>query len=222
MGGADQEEECGSPVAVNRGDGGGEREVSDSGDGSGGNGGSNNNVDSAYQHRYDLQQVSRWIEQILPFYLLLLIVFIRQHLQGTKVGQITVLPCAYQLRVPALQAFYFMSSTPGEFHRFSFGYSDKPQPKYGFDYTLDGKLPITKISFLFALGSVIDELRVDKVSLVVQGSFAPIVVKYASNHQEKLNDLILLNPPVSIHPTFSIEHPDQSSWLRPWCHPDDG
>ena len=84
MGGADQEEERGSPVAVNRGDGGGEREVSDSGDGSGGNGGSNNNVDSAYQQRYDLQQVSRWIEQILPFSLLLLIVFIRQHLQGTK------------------------------------------------------------------------------------------------------------------------------------------
>ncbi|KAL4582634.1 hypothetical protein LXL04_007191 [Taraxacum kok-saghyz] len=149
MGGADQEEERGSPVAVNRGDGGGEREVSDSGDGSGGNGGNNNNVDSAYQQRYDLQQVSRWIEQILPFSLLLLIVFIRQHLQG-------------------------------------FGYSDKPQPKYGFDYTLD------------ALGSFIDELGVDK------GYFAPIVVKYASNHQEKLNDLILLNPPVSIHPTFSI------------------
>ncbi|XP_023743956.1 uncharacterized protein LOC111892117 [Lactuca sativa] len=82
MGGADQEEERGEPVAVNREDGGGEREVADSGDGSGGNGGSNNNVDSAYQQRYDLQQVSRWIEQILPFSLLLLIVFIRQHLQG--------------------------------------------------------------------------------------------------------------------------------------------
>lgn len=37
--------------------------------------------DSAHQ-RYELQQVGRWIEQILPFSLLLLIVFIRQHLQG--------------------------------------------------------------------------------------------------------------------------------------------
>ncbi|XP_031383525.1 E3 ubiquitin-protein ligase RNFT1-like [Punica granatum] len=37
--------------------------------------------DSAYQ-RYELQQVGRWIEQILPFSLLLLVVFIRQHLQG--------------------------------------------------------------------------------------------------------------------------------------------
>ncbi|XP_024965545.1 epoxide hydrolase 1 isoform X1 [Cynara cardunculus var. scolymus] len=70
-----------------------------------------------------------------------------------------------------------------------FGYSDKPQPKYGFDYTLD--------EFVSALESVIDELGVNKVSLVVQGYFAPIVVKYANNHQEKLNDLILLNPPLT-------------------------
>ncbi|KAK4358236.1 hypothetical protein RND71_023846 [Anisodus tanguticus] len=37
--------------------------------------------DSSYQ-RYDIQQVARWIEQFLPFTLLLLVVFIRQHLQG--------------------------------------------------------------------------------------------------------------------------------------------
>ncbi|XP_077222320.1 uncharacterized protein LOC143856124 isoform X2 [Tasmannia lanceolata] len=40
-----------------------------------------NFMDSSYQ-RYDIQQVARWIEQILPFSLLLLVVFIRQHLQG--------------------------------------------------------------------------------------------------------------------------------------------
>ncbi|KAK9124804.1 hypothetical protein Sjap_014406 [Stephania japonica] len=40
-----------------------------------------NNRDSSYQ-RYDIQQVARWIEQVLPFSLLLLVVFIRQHLQG--------------------------------------------------------------------------------------------------------------------------------------------
>ncbi|XP_074311951.1 uncharacterized protein LOC141647596 [Silene latifolia] len=39
------------------------------------------NRDSAYQ-RYDIQQAARWIEQVLPFSLLLLVVFIRQHLQG--------------------------------------------------------------------------------------------------------------------------------------------
>ncbi|XP_062154786.1 uncharacterized protein LOC133862891 isoform X2 [Alnus glutinosa] len=37
--------------------------------------------DSSHQ-RYDIQQVARWVEQILPFSLLLLVVFIRQHLQG--------------------------------------------------------------------------------------------------------------------------------------------
>lgn len=42
----------------------------------------NANRDSSYQ-RFDIQQVARWIEQILPFSLLLLFVFIRQHLQGT-------------------------------------------------------------------------------------------------------------------------------------------
>ncbi|CAI0408206.1 unnamed protein product [Linum tenue] len=40
-----------------------------------------NGRDSSYQ-RYDIQQAARWIEQILPFSLLLLVVFIRQHLQG--------------------------------------------------------------------------------------------------------------------------------------------
>lgn len=44
-------------------------------------GGSSNSRDSTYQ-RYNLQQVGKWIEQILPFTLLLLVVFIRQHLQG--------------------------------------------------------------------------------------------------------------------------------------------
>ncbi|XP_072983481.1 uncharacterized protein [Typha latifolia] len=43
-----------------------------------------NSRDNSYQ-RYDIQQVARWIEQILPFSLLLLVVFIRQHLQGVFV-----------------------------------------------------------------------------------------------------------------------------------------
>ncbi|KAL3521339.1 hypothetical protein ACH5RR_019488 [Cinchona calisaya] len=41
----------------------------------------NGRGESSYQ-RYDIQQFARWIEQILPFSLLLLVVFIRQHLQG--------------------------------------------------------------------------------------------------------------------------------------------
>lgn len=46
-----------------------------------GNGAGVNSRDSSYQ-RYDIQQAARWIEQVLPFSLLLLVVFIRQHLQG--------------------------------------------------------------------------------------------------------------------------------------------
>ncbi|PPR85404.1 hypothetical protein GOBAR_AA35295 [Gossypium barbadense] len=53
----------------------------EAGDGGGGGSGVNNSRDSSYQ-RYDIQQAARWIEQVLPFSLLLLVVFIRQHLQG--------------------------------------------------------------------------------------------------------------------------------------------
>ncbi|KAJ0111645.1 hypothetical protein Patl1_03141 [Pistacia atlantica] len=77
-----------------------------------------------------------------------------------------------------------------------FGFSDKPQPRYGFDYTLD--------EYVASLESVINEIGSDKVSIVVQacfpsliGYFSPVVVKYASNHQEKLKDLVLLNPPLT-------------------------
>ncbi|KAL4572316.1 hypothetical protein LXL04_019088 [Taraxacum kok-saghyz] len=37
---------------------------------------------SSNNNRYDIQNVAQWIEQILPFSLLLLVVLIRQHLQG--------------------------------------------------------------------------------------------------------------------------------------------
>ncbi|KAF2306600.1 hypothetical protein GH714_019717 [Hevea brasiliensis] len=52
-----------------------------SGDGEAADGTGANGRDSSYQ-RYDIQQAARWIEQVLPFSLLLLVVFIRQHLQG--------------------------------------------------------------------------------------------------------------------------------------------
>lgn len=57
----------------------------DNGDVRSSSGGNNNRDTSPYQ-RYDIQQVARWIEQILPFSLLLLVVFIRQHLQGDSFG----------------------------------------------------------------------------------------------------------------------------------------
>ncbi|KAM1382965.1 hypothetical protein ACFX2F_035365 [Malus domestica] len=69
-----------------------------------------------------------------------------------------------------------------------FGFSDKPQPKYGFDYTTN--------EFVASLESFINEVSIDKVTLVVQRYFAPVVVKYASSHQEKIDNIILLNAPV--------------------------
>ncbi|KAM7527514.1 hypothetical protein LguiB_030924 [Lonicera macranthoides] len=50
--------------------------------------------------------------------------------------------------------------------------------------------------YVSSLESLIDNLATNKVSLVAQGYFAPVVVKYASTHQEKINELILVNPPV--------------------------
>ncbi|KAF7825901.1 putative hydrolase isoform X1 [Senna tora] len=67
-----------------------------------------------------------------------------------------------------------------------FGFSDKPQPGYGFDYTLD--------EYVSSLNSLINELAGSEVSL---GYFSPVVVKYASLHQEKLRNLILINPPLT-------------------------
>lgn len=56
-----------------------------SADGEGVDGAGSNGRDSSYQ-RYDIQQAARWIEQVLPFSLLLLVVFIRQHLQGMSLA----------------------------------------------------------------------------------------------------------------------------------------
>ncbi|CAA2974164.1 epoxide hydrolase 3 isoform X1 [Olea europaea subsp. europaea] len=50
-----------------------------------------------------------------------------------------------------------------------FGFSDKPQPKYGFDYTLN--------EYVSSLESVINELSKDKVTLVVQGYFSPVFTR---------------------------------------------
>lgn len=90
---------------------------------------------------------------------------------------------SYRNVLPVLSDKYH----PIAFDWLGFGFSDKPQPKYGFDYTLD--------EFTSSLESLINAVAPDKVSIVVQGYFAPIVVKYASKHQDKLNHLILVNPP---------------------------
>ncbi|KAI3738646.1 hypothetical protein L2E82_28706 [Cichorium intybus] len=62
---------------------------------SGGEG--NNNRDSPYQ-RYDLQQAARLIEQVLPFSLLLLVVFIRQYFQGIPDFLVTIWIAAFMFK----------------------------------------------------------------------------------------------------------------------------
>ncbi|KAF4363149.1 hypothetical protein F8388_011539 [Cannabis sativa] len=50
-----------------------------------GAGATSNSRDSSPYQRYDIQHFARWFEQILPFTLLLLLVFIRQHYQGFSI-----------------------------------------------------------------------------------------------------------------------------------------
>ncbi|XP_066364272.1 dirigent protein 10-like [Miscanthus floridulus] len=69
--------------AAGRGAGATDAEANGGGAGTSGNGGG----DRAYQ-RYDVHHVARWIEQILPFSLLLLVVFIRQHLQDIEAEEL--------------------------------------------------------------------------------------------------------------------------------------
>ncbi|TKY68788.1 Haloalkane dehalogenase [Spatholobus suberectus] len=104
---------------------------------------------------------------------------------------------SYRKVLPVLSKDYHAIA----FDWLGFGFSEKPQPRYGFDYTLN--------EYVSSLKSLIDELAVTIVSLVVQGYVSPVVVKYASIHQEKLSNLILLNPPLTaqhakLPPTLSI------------------
>ncbi|KAK8916349.1 hypothetical protein KSP39_PZI022611 [Platanthera zijinensis] len=107
------------------------------------------------------------------------------------------------------QAYSFRKALPvlcEDYHAIAFdwlgfGCSDKPQPSYGFNYTLD--------EYVSSLESLICELKTENLSLVVQGYFSPVVVKYASYHQDKIKNLILINPPltekhVKLPPSLSI------------------
>ncbi|XP_018633460.1 uncharacterized protein [Nicotiana tomentosiformis] len=102
---------------------------------------------------------------------------------------------SYRKILPILEKNYHAIA----FDWLGFGFSDKPQPRYGFDYTLD--------EYVASLESILNALTDKKVTLVVQGYFSPIAIKYASNHQEKLNGLILLNPPLT------MQHADLPSTL---------
>lgn len=81
----DDEDEAMGPVdegGQDRSTGTSSASVDSSSEGSTGGGSSSNGRGESSYQRYDIQQFARWVEQILPFSLLLLVVFIRQHLQG--------------------------------------------------------------------------------------------------------------------------------------------
>ncbi|XP_010435351.2 PREDICTED: uncharacterized protein LOC104719184 isoform X2 [Camelina sativa] len=92
---------------------------------------------------------------------------------------------SYRKTLPVLSKNYRAIA----FDWLGFGFSDKPQAGYGFNYTMD--------EFVSSLESFIDEVTTSKVSLVVQGYFSTAVVKYARTRPDKIKNLILLNPPLT-------------------------
>ncbi|EPS68183.1 hypothetical protein M569_06589, partial [Genlisea aurea] len=94
---------------------------------------------------------------------------------------------SYRNALPILSKDYHVIA----FDWLGFGFSDKPQPGYGFNYTLK--------EYVESLESLINKLATNKkITLVVQGYFAPVVVKYAGVYRDKLRNLILLNPPLTV------------------------
>jgi pimeloyl-ACP methyl ester carboxylesterase len=69
-----------------------------------------------------------------------------------------------------------------------FGFSDKPQPKYGFNYTT--------AEYAAELGFLEDAIGLKDFTLVVQGFFVPAALQYAKANEARVNQLILINPPV--------------------------
>nr|POE57513.1 ring finger and transmembrane domain-containing protein 1 [Quercus suber] len=62
-----------------------EQSASDAGNGSPDDLTNSGRSSSSSSSRYDLQHLAKWVEEILPYSLLLLVVFIRQHLKGFAV-----------------------------------------------------------------------------------------------------------------------------------------
>lgn len=70
-----------------------------------------------------------------------------------------------------------------------FGFSDKPQVNYGFNYTME--------EYINALESLVESLGLERVNIVAQGFAAPVVLEFARRNEEKVERLVLLNPPVT-------------------------
>jgi haloalkane dehalogenase len=67
------------------------------------------------------------------------------------------------------------------------GFSDKPE-KRDFAYTPD--------AFVAAFADFVEELKLEKVSLVVQGFLATVGIQYALRNPDKIDHLVILNSPI--------------------------
>ncbi|MCO5577603.1 hypothetical protein L7F22_031434 [Adiantum nelumboides] len=70
-----------------------------------------------------------------------------------------------------------------------FGFSDKPQVNYGFSYTME--------EYISAFTDLVESLGLEKMSIVSQGFAAPLVLEFARRNEDKIDRLVLVNPPVT-------------------------
>ena len=67
------------------------------------------------------------------------------------------------------------------------GFSDKPEKR---------DFPYTPEAFISAFADFIEELNLDKISLVVQGFLATVGIQYALRNPDKVENLVILNAPI--------------------------
>lgn len=86
--------------------------------------------------------------------------------------------------MPILAEYGYRSIAPDWL---GWGLSDKPD-KRDFNYTPS--------AYLKAFSSFIEALKLDKISLIVQGFLATVGIQYALKYPEKIDKLIILNSPI--------------------------
>lgn len=92
---------------------------------------------------------------------------------------------SYRKVLPILSADFHVVA----FDWLGFGFSDKPQVNYGFNYTVE--------EYIDALACLVESLGLEKMSIVGQGLAAPLVLEFARRNEEKMDRLVLLNPPIT-------------------------
>ena len=86
--------------------------------------------------------------------------------------------------MPSLAEFGYRAIAPDWL---GWGFSEKPE-KRDFAYTPD--------AFLAAFAEFVEELKLEKISLVVQGFLATVGIQYALQNSDKIDHLVILNSPI--------------------------